>query len=154
MKGLKVVRNIFGLIVLIFATIAIHSCGNGNAPQPTELEGFWILKSLNGNDAKSEFHGALPTISFNFQDSILSGTSGCNRYTGNFLYNRGELSAPKLASTQRLCIDANNEPVFLAILSKTNKLSIENNVLSFINDNQVVLEFVKDTISTNQEQNN
>jgi len=151
MNNSKFRQSYLTLLTIILAVFVFQSCGNNNAPQPSELEGFWILKSLNGKEAKAEFKGALPTVQFNFQDSLISGTSGCNRYNGKFTYNKGKLSAPNLATTQRLCIDANSEPQFLSAIGNTNKLSIENGILVFTYDSKVVLEFVKDSIATNQE---
>lgn len=134
------------LIIAFVSGILLHSCDKKNAPTQTELEGLWVLKSLNGTAASEGFKGALPTLEFNFQDSIVSGNSGCNRYTGKFTYKDGNFTAPNLASTRMLCIDSNREPEFLLELTNEgNSLSIVNGILTISHDGKAVLEFEKDT---------
>ena len=141
------------LSTLFVAVVAVaflfSSCDEKkNIPQ-AELEGYWVLKTLNGKDAKSLFKGALPTLEFHFGDSAsISGTGGCNRYSGAFTYQKGIFSAPNLAVTKMLCTEENQEPEFLlALTNKENGLSIENGVLKFTFSGTVTLEFEKGTVA-------
>lgn len=146
MKSLNLMKVCAILIIAFVSGILLHSCDKKNAPTQTELEGLWVLKSLNGTAASEGFKGALPTLEFNFQDSIVSGNSGCNRYTGKFTYKDGNFTAPNLASTRMLCIDSNREPEFLLELTNEgNSLSIVNGILTISHDGKAVLEFEKDT---------
>lgn len=147
-KGLFKIVSIFSLV--LGATLFLSGCHNKPKQlEQTELEGFWVLKSLNGKAAKEVFSGAIPTLEFNFQDSIIYGTGGCNRYTGGFTYEEGFLSAPNLASTMMLCTEDNAEPQFLLALSNVNNIpSIVDGVLTITHDGVVVLEFEKGTPQT------
>lgn len=146
MKSLNLMKVCAILIIAFVSGVLLQSCDKKNAPTQTELEGLWVLKSLNGTAASEGFKGALPTLEFNFQDSIVSGNSGCNRYTGKFTYKDGNFTAPNLAATRMLCIDSNREPEFLLELTNEgNSLSIVNGILTISHDGKAVLEFEKDT---------
>lgn len=148
MKSLNLVKVCAILVIAFVSGVFLQSCNKKNAPTQAELEGVWVLKSLNGKPASEGFKGALPTLKFNFQDSIVSGTSGCNRYSGQFTYKDGSFQAPNLASTRRLCIDPNREPEFLLELTNLgNSLSLVEGILSISHDGVVVMEFEKHTES-------
>lgn len=136
------------LLTVFFAVICVafslQSCTNAKPLESSDLEGYWVLKSMNGKEAKSLFAGALPTLKLDFSNMQISGTGGCNRYTGAFTFENNVLKAPNLASTRMLCFDENSEPEFLMELAKDNTLSIVNGVLTFTNrDKEVTLEFEK-----------
>lgn len=148
MKSLNLVKFCAILIIALVSGMFLQSCDKKNAPTQAELEGLWVLKSLNGKPASEGFKGALPTFELNFQDSIVSGTSGCNRYTGKFTYKDGNFSAPNLASTRMLCLDPNREPEFLLELTNEgNSLSIVDGILTISHDERVVMEFEKHAAS-------
>lgn len=143
-NSLLKVASIF--IVALCTAFTFQSCDNTKQLTQTELEGYWVLKTLNGEDAKSIFEGAIPTLEFNFKDSLVSGTGGCNRYSGPFTYKKGILSAPNLASTMMLCAEKNAEPQFLLALSNVNNIpSIVDGVLTIKHDGKIVMEFEKGT---------
>lgn len=146
MKSLNLVKVCAVLGIALVFGMFLQSCDKKSAPTQVELEGLWVLKSLNGLPAAEGFKGALPTLEFNFQDSIVSGTSGCNRYTGKFTYKDGNFAAPNLASTRMLCLDPTKEPEFLLELTNEgNTLSIVNGILTIAHDEKVVMEFEKNT---------
>lgn len=134
---------------VIIATIIIgmffQSCNEKSKPiDPSELEGYWVLKSMTGVEAKSLFEGALPTIQFDFKETKVSGTGGCNRYNGPFSLENNVFKAAELATTKMLCVGKNEEGKFLEELAKANTISIVNGILTFINEEKkVVLEFEK-----------
>lgn len=144
MKGMNSTKTFIALIAVLFSTLAFQSCNNVTPLTQEQMDGYWVLKTLNGEDAKSQFAGALPTLQFNFDDSTISGTGGCNRYTGAYTYKDGIFSAPNLASTRMLCVENNNEGQFLLELSNAaNVLTIENGLLTVSHDSKVVMQFEK-----------
>ena len=141
---LKNLQKFIVFFLAIFAAGSISGCKETKAVDPSELQGFWILKSMNGEEGKTLFEGALPTIQFDFKEMIMSGTGGCNRYSGSFTFEKNVLSAPNLAVTKMLCVGKNEEGQFLLDLSRPHTLSVENGVLTFKNDDKkVIFEFVK-----------
>lgn len=138
-------------IVAFFTVMTIQSCKKIKPVAQADLEGFWILKSLNGKDVSTIFEGAIPTLEFNFKDSLVSGTGGCNHYTGKFSYKNGLFNAPNLAVTRMLCAENNAEPEFImALANNNNELSVDNGILTVTYEDKPTLVFEKGnaTIST------
>lgn len=143
-------RLIFGGILLMTG-LFFTGCNESKAPAQAELEGYWVLKTINDQSVEKAFEGAKPTLEFNFADSTVYGTGGGNRYTGKFSYTNGILSAPNLASTNMLCVEPNQEAEFLIEISNgNNSLSIVDGILTVSRDNKTVLEFVKGEAKSEQ----
>jgi len=142
-KMLKPAAIIVATIALVFS---IQSCNTSKPIEQSSLEGYWILKSLNGEEAKEAFKGKIPSLQFDFTNNSVAGNGGCNSFGGEFtLSETGIFSAPNLFATQMACFQENKEPEFLKALS-TPDLTIlfnENGELIFKKDDTVILEFVK-----------
>lgn len=145
---MKKVNSMKFLTVLaaLLAAFAFQSCNNAAPLTQDQMEGYWVLKTMEGEDAKSQFAGALPTLKFDFENKMVSGTGGCNRYSGAYTYENGVFSAPNLASTRMLCVEDNKEGEFLLALSnENNTLTLENGLLTIVHDGKAVLQFEKGT---------
>ncbi len=136
--------------VLIAATIillsAMHSCNSTKPLDKTKLEGFWSLKTLQGEDAKEAFKGVNPYLQFDLANSTVSGNGGCNTFSGEFTLNETNgFSAPNIVSTMMACFQENKEPQFLTALSTPNlTISMEKEgELVFKNGEEIILQFVK-----------
>lgn len=144
MKTINLIKATALLVVLLVAGLSFQSCNQAKPLTQSELEGYWVLKTINDKEANALFLGAQPTLQFNFADSTISGTGGCNQYSGAFTYKDGVFSAPNLAVTQMLCTEDNDEGQFLLELTNANnKLSIVNGLLTVAHDGKVVLQFEK-----------
>lgn len=141
----QILKTTLFLATIAFIALAVQSCKTVKPIDKAQLEGNWVLKTLQTEDAKSAFAGDLPSIGFDFEKNSVYGSGGCNRYTGAFtLSQKNEFSAPKLASTMRACIQGNKEPQFLKALSTPNLIvSIENGLLTFSQNKTVMLQFEK-----------
>lgn len=135
------------LFITAFVAVAfmIQSCNSVKPIDKTELEGYWVLKTLQGEEAKVGFPIQIPSVEFNFADSTVFGNSGCNTYMGLFtLTAKNEFTAANLASTLMLCIEDTKEPQFLAALSTPNlTVSVKDGMLEFKQADKVLLQFVK-----------
>ena len=141
-------KNLLVLSLILFSFVSLvlfQSCKAKEQPfDPAQLEGYWVLKTLDGQDAKTLFSGALPTIQFDLKEMRVSGTGGCNRYSGAFELKNNLLSASKVAATQMACLGENKEGEFLSKLDQPNVISVVNNVLTFTSeDGKITLEFEK-----------
>jgi heat shock protein HslJ len=145
MKRISKTTLFFAAIAVI--AFAMQSCNSVKPIAKTQLEGNWVLKTLQGEDAKTAFAGELPGIGFDFEKNSVYGSGGCNRYTGAFtLTGKNEFSAPNLVSTKKMCIAPNKEPQFLTALSTPNlTVSIENGLLTFSQDKTILIQFEKGT---------
>jgi heat shock protein HslJ len=71
-------------------------------PDATELAGAWLLEDLGGRGVMDMVQ---TTIEFD-GGSQVSGSGGCNRFTGSYAFTDGELSFGPLAGTKRMCPEA------------------------------------------------
>lgn len=143
----NILKSVMFLILTVTIGIGMQSCSSVKPIDKTKLNGQWVLKTLESENAVTAFKGPMPSIEFDFEKNLVYGSGGCNRYTGGFLLtDKNEFSAPALASTMMMCIEENKESQFLAILSEPNLLiSVEKDgSLSFSKDKKLLLSFTKD----------
>ena len=71
-------------------------------PDATELAGDWLLEDLGGRGVMDMVQ---TTLVFDGEGRV-SGSGGCNRYTGSYTFTDGELSFGPLAGTKMMCPEA------------------------------------------------
>lgn len=120
-----------------------YALGQMDPDKTPNIDGFWILKSLNNQASKDIFQGELPTMRVNLADTTINGYAGCNRYNGSFNYSGGIFSAPHLVSTRMMCMSDNQEAQYLSMLAKSNKISIVDGILTFTNNGRSVAQFTE-----------
>ena len=77
----------------------------------------WILTELGGKPfASPEQHPT--TMIFDAVGDRVSGSGGCNRYTGPYKQDADKLSFGALASTKMMCANITSEDQFFAMLAK------------------------------------
>jgi len=133
--GKLLVSDASGKVVLVFA------------PQDMSLEGkIWNLNAFN--DGTNLVSVLLDTaIHVEFKDGNVSGSSGCNTYSGAFQQDGQKLSFGTLASTLMACADEGvmkQETAYLNALAKVTHYSIEGNKLTLYDANNLIIaEFSK-----------
>ena len=136
------------LIAISTFVLSMSSCNSIKPIDPLKLEGYWDLKTMNGEEVSALFEGQKPSVRFSIKDSMISGNAGCNMYHGVFSLNsKNEFSAPTLGTTMRLCMHKHAEEDFLKNLS-FEKLTLsldKNEELAFSKNGKIVLEFIKGT---------
>lgn len=137
--------KLLGLMVLALGiSLGTQSCKTTKGVSLEKLDGAWNLKTLNGEEASVSFEKKVPSVKFNIAASSVSGYGGCNTYTGSFKFEKGEFSAPNLASTMMMCVYQNKESEYLKTIGKPSKLSFsEIGTLVFTQDGKDVLVFEK-----------
>jgi heat shock protein HslJ len=80
------------------------------APAPTPIQASWLLPD----------RGSRPTLSFSADRNAASGSTGCNRYFGNFSAGPDSLWFGGLSTTKMMCFDtlAVQEIAYLEALAK------------------------------------
>ncbi|NDW08796.1 META domain-containing protein [Dysgonomonas sp. 520] len=140
-KGRKKLSVSF--MLLCFVGLFLNSCSNKVHLTPEELNGYWVLKSINEKDANELFQGAIPTIEFDFSDGNVFGSCSCNSYHGRFKLENNTLSISNMVNTEKMCLEPNAEKDFLQNLINENTLSVEGEELIFTCKDKVVLVFTK-----------
>jgi len=84
-----------------------------------------------------------PTIQFG-QDGTVSGTGGCNTYTGTYSLNGDKLTFSPLAATEMMCTPGqmDQEYTYFTVLKRVVRVQADNEELKlFTEDNPVPMLF-------------
>ncbi|MDH6343417.1 heat shock protein HslJ [Parabacteroides sp. PFB2-12] len=134
-------------IVLFLASLlslfALPGCGvSQQAIKLNDLEGEWVLKTINGREVSTSFSKSLPTLQFDFKEKLIHGSGGCNRYSTRFVLVNNHMTTSPVVSTRMMCLDPNIENEFFRALETESWLFIKKGILTFRNEkNAVVMEF-------------
>jgi heat shock protein HslJ len=92
-------------------------------PEPAELVGAWLLEDLGGRGVMDMVQ---TTIVFDDEGRV-SGNGGCNRYTGSYTFEDGDLGFGPLAATKRMCPEAvmNQETGFFVALDEVERVAVD-----------------------------
>ena len=112
-----------------------------NSNLQTDINGTYHIKSINDHDmSETEL-----TLIFDKNDQKISGFSGCNRFTGNYTLDKNSIKVGPLASTKKMCPEANNsfETEMLDALSKANNIRFHNDTLELLKDKEVLITAIR-----------
>jgi heat shock protein HslJ len=134
------VSSAIGLGLLIATlTLVVAACG-GDAGDPSGRT--WTLTEL---DEAPALAGTLVTISF--VDGEVTGSTGCNTYSGTATWGDGDLTVdPGLVATRRSC-DApimDQEQRFLGVLLEADAYEVDGDELRLLDGGSVTARFSAD----------
>lgn len=101
------------MILIAAAVCALAACAP-EAPEPSQLDGDWLVQQIAGADLNAEAR-----IHFTIEGERISGSTGCNNFTGAVTQFQNTVTISNVAATERACLEeaANvNEQRFLAVL--------------------------------------
>ena len=126
------VAVIMTLVALMLGGCCACRKGKNNLPlQGTE----WHLMRLMGKDLALDNDKFVFTFS---ADGEFAGTGACNHIFGAYKSNDSRaLSFENIASTRRMCPDANLETEFSAVLSRATHYEVDGNVLMILSNGEV-----------------
>ncbi len=116
-----------------------HREGYGNYIPDAALQSKWIVKSMYQNP----FHGQNPpTVKLFLKEGKISGTTGCNSFSGRVDFSGNKITVGQLMNTMMFCQDDNdNEQVFLEILNgKTFTYRLKDDALILMENKIQVME--------------
>lgn len=120
------------LIALMFAGCCACRKGKNNLPlKGTE----WHLMRMMGRDLAIDGEQFVFTFS---EDGQFGGTGACNRMFGEYKSDaKGALTFGPIASTRRMCPDANLETEFSAVLSRATHYEVDGNILMIFSNGEM-----------------
>ena len=126
------VAVIMTLVALMLGGCCACRKGKNNLPlQGTE----WHLMRLMGKDLALDNDKFVFTFS---ADGEFAGTGACNHIFGAYKSNDSRaLSFENIASTRRMCPDANLETEFSAVLSRATHYEVDGNILMILSNGEV-----------------
>ena len=101
----------------------------------------WTLTTIASGDAVSSvLNGTEVTAAFT-ADATVSGSAGCNRYSGSYTWTGDQLSFSPLASTKMACADdvMAQESAFLASMEQVASFAIEGSQLTLADGSGALL---------------
>ncbi|NDW18219.1 META domain-containing protein [Dysgonomonas sp. 216] len=140
---MKLVKKSMLLFIVLGIAFGAQSCKTKKTMQADNLEGKWMLETFDGQAVKSVFAGKNPTIIFDTAGKRINGNGGCNGYSGMYSLDGNVFTAPNLASTMMMCIQANQESQFHKFLGAKSELSLNGDKLIFTQNGKQVMVFTK-----------
>lgn len=88
------------VIILILSVVLFTSCGNtADTVSDETLDGQYILTEIQGTNFPSDE----VTISFNPIGNLITGTTGCNRFSANYHQDGRDVTFTTPISTRKHC---------------------------------------------------
>lgn len=134
----------------LVSSLAFVGCATTTNPSTeknlNKLQGTtWVLQEINGVKIESQTPTNLPSIQFSSEN--VSGSDGCNRFTGGYAVKAKEIKLSQMASTAMACLSATDLPnKFNDSLSKVTHYEASKNDLQLIDANKnTLLKFIPAT---------
>ncbi|WP_377703449.1 META domain-containing protein [Pseudoduganella sp. UC29_71] len=111
---------------------------SGSAPSASLTDTSWQLAELGGQPAGKQ------SLKFDSSKGIVSGSGGCNNFTGAYQWSGKSLKMGPLASTRRACMDdasGKQENAYLQALDATRTWKVEGKTLILSGDSGQLARF-------------
>lgn len=135
--------TIFTLVATLAATLFWGCCPCRKGKNNLSLEGHsWHLVKMMNHELKISPEQFIFTFA---PDGSFSGIGACNRIFGNYtISDKRDMTFSDMASTKRMCPDAELEVAFNKILSQTTHYEIDGDMLLLLSngDMQAILQAV------------
>lgn len=103
----------------------------------------WVVTVIEDNAIQTD---RMPTVEIQLASRTISGTDGCNRYTGSIIsVGQGAIELGPLASTRMMCPDMEYADQFNQAMMKVKKYELENGYLILLDDKNNELMTLKRT---------
>jgi heat shock protein HslJ len=104
------------------------------------LGGTWQLVELEGEPVPPAGAVRAPHLVFDAEESLVSGSGGCNRLAGSFELSGEDLRFGPMAVTKMACADdvMRREDVFLRALGSVTRHELDGATLALFADERVV----------------
>jgi heat shock protein HslJ len=134
------------ILMLSIVSVLGSSCNNSKklTGMVEQLKAKWMLQSLAGQtDLSSLFNSRMPALEFDTKAMRVTGNAGCNNLNGPIsLDGAGQLSFGNLAMTRMAC-PGNGESLFTSALSKVNRFSINDNLLTLFDGQEQLMTLIR-----------
>lgn len=124
----------------------------GMPPEPETIEskssalnGRWELNALTGTKLTFEalYPGQKPSLAFNLPVMEVSGSTGCNTFTGAIAMDSNHIEFINLVATEKAC-NGIGEPTFINAMKTVSTFSlVDSNTLALMKADTALLRFVR-----------
>jgi heat shock protein HslJ len=128
-------------IDLLFVLLFLGGCFFPEPPTPLQNT-HWNLVELMGEDVSKAGNQPEPHLFFHINDKSLHGSDGCNQLRAEYTRDEEHFSFTAIVSTQIRCPEGMDQArTFLNILTKTDRIEIEEEELIFYHADEEVARF-------------
>src|SRR5690554_204788 len=124
-------------------SLVLKGCGDFVVPE--KLQATWELTTFDGNKIAKNQYLKTPFLTFDSEESKLSGNTSCNGISGEFYIQNNVIRFSKLAVTRMMCVHENMEQAFLEALQKVTNYKIVNDELQLFSDDILKMTMKKTT---------
>ncbi|AFD07130.1 META domain-containing protein [Solitalea canadensis] len=104
----------------------------------------WNLSQLMSNGSAIDISKGKPAfIEFNKDDSRVSGSLGCNNFTGGYKFEEGKLKFGPLASTKMMCTEMAVEDALSKALNDATDVKLNGEKLQLFKGSDLLASFTK-----------
>lgn len=124
------------------ALFAIVAAGCKPAPKYALTDGEWVMTAwYDAEGAERMVTQNRPTMAFT-AESTLSGSAGCNNFSGQYTVDGEKLTVRMGALTRKMCLDMEIESRMVAEMPNVVRYAIDGNHLSLYNaENKELFRF-------------
>lgn len=129
------------LLFLIACTVARKAATAGG-----NLDGSWTLSVFQPAQKKtlSETFGTrVAELLFDSKTGKISGTTGCNRFTGTYTADTTSLSFSQNLALTRMACPGFDEAIFVNALNRVNRYRLIESQLELMQNEEIVMIFAK-----------
>ena len=114
-----------------FALAVVVGLMNSCAPKFNASSGLfwgnWILMELDGQPVQVSGTDRDANILFNYNDMVVSGFAGCNRFNSGMTADHKNIAFGNMAVTSMACENQAFEDKYLAVLKDVRKYEVDRN---------------------------
>jgi heat shock protein HslJ len=134
----KTNKVLAGLATVVVLAAMLAACGGGGSASNPLAGTQWQMQDYAGATGfVTVLKGAVPTIEFGKDDQV-SGTGGCNDYTGTYTVDGDALTFGPLAATMKACSEPEGvmeqETAFMSLLQSATGFKLDGGQLHILND--------------------
>lgn len=108
------------------------------------ISGIWYIVSVNAEKVvESKAGKEMPFLDFNVTDKKVSGSTGCNRLTGEIIITNSSIDFGQLAVTRMMCRNAIYETPILQLLRGNLSYKLENGNINIFKESRVIMSLAR-----------
>ena len=134
---MKILLSLFMLLTTLNSCDSSKKAIENSKKMHETLSGTYYVTKLGDVDISSN----KITINFNDIENKVNGFAGCNNFFGNYTLENNEILFANIGASKKLCPGnaSNTERQFLKALNSVNSFSISDNLISFLNNETVII---------------
>ncbi|WP_299108684.1 META domain-containing protein [uncultured Winogradskyella sp.] len=135
---MKILLSLFMLLTTMTSCDSSKKAIENNKKMQETLSGTYYITQLGDTDVTS----SKIVINFDEITNKITGFAGCNNFFGSYKLENNALSFVNIGASKKLCPGnaSNTERQFLKALNSVNSFLISENLISFLNNETVLIE--------------